>query len=482
MTKSFFSCLVCVAIAFTVLQTSCNDASSIGADLLDQDQLSVAYVDTFKIETATVREDSVAVPLSDNFFSSYPIGIMEDPVFGSAAAGVYMEFLRNGNLISPKDLVGAKVDSVVMSLQYDSTAYGDISTPRSMEVYRVNEVISPTAALIKAAKVFSSQKFSTDATPLGVRNNFVARTKYKTGTGTSEVCNDCVTINSTVWLENKKIDSLVTIKLDPHVRIRLDNNFGTEVLSYDTLSLNTDVEFRKKLKGFYLKPTSKNAGMVNYLLTAGTVNSVTYNSQTNVTIYYKDATGRQRRYQMFADPAAVKVSNFKHEYSPTLLNAFAKATADTTIYVQGMSGPNAKVTLPSLTNLKNNGIIVNKAELEFYTKPSSTTTFKPASQLILVSANNGKSELLADVAFGSTNNYAAFGGKPVLVTVGGVSLYKYTFNVSYITQKLIDDNTLNKTFYIANNFKSEKAERTILNGAKSKQFPPKLKLYYTKVK
>ena len=482
MTKSFFSCLVCVAIAFTVLQTSCNDASSIGADLLDQDQLSVAYIDTFKIETATVREDSVRVPLSDDFLSSYPIGIMEDPVFGSAAAGVYMEFLRNGNLISPKDLVGAKVDSVVMSLQYDSTAYGDISTPRSMEVYRVNEVISPTAALIKAAKVFSSQKFSTDATPLGVRNNFVARTKYKTGTGTSEVCNDCVTINSTVWLENKKIDSLVTIKLDPHVRIRLDNSFGTEVLGYDTLSLNTDVEFRKKLKGFYLKPTSKNAGMVNYLLTAGTLNSVTYNSQTNVTIYYKDATGRQRRYQMFADPGAVKVSNFKHDYSPTLLNAFAKTTGDSTIYVQAMAGTNAKITLPSLTNLKNSNIIVNKAELEFYTKPASTTTFKPASQLILVNANNGKSELLSDVAFGSTNNYAAFGGKPVLVTVGGVSLYKYTFNISYITQKLIDDNTLNKTFYIANNFKAEKAERTILSGAKSKQFSPKLKLYYTKVK
>jgi Domain of unknown function (DUF4270) len=480
MTKSFFGCLLCAAIAFTVLQTSCNDASSIGADLLDQDQLSVAYIDTFKIETSTVREDSVVVPYSDNFLSSYPIGVIEDPVFGSAEAGVYMEFLRNGNLVSPKDLKGATVDSVVMSLQYDSTAYGDISTPRSLEVYRVNEVISPTAALIKAAKVFSSQKYSTDATPLGARNNFVARTKYKTGSGTTEVCNDCVTITSSVWLENKKVDSLFTFKLDPHVRIRLDNKFGDEILALDTISLNTDAGFRNKLKGFYIKPTSKNAGMVNYFLTAGTTNGVTYNSQTNVTIYYKDATGRQRRYQMFSDPAAVKVSNFKHNYSQTLLNAFAKpSVGDTTIYVQALSGSNAKVTLPSLTNLKNSGVIVNKAELEFYTKPVGG--LKPASQLILVSASDGKSTLLPDVLYGASNNYAAFGGKPVAVTINGVSLYKYTFNISYLAQKLIDDSALNKAFYIANNYKSEKAERTILNGGKSAQFPPKLKLYYTKV-
>jgi hypothetical protein len=481
MTKSLFSCLVCAAIAFTILQTSCNDASSIGADLLDQDQLSVAYIDTFKIETSTVREDSVLVPLSDNFFSTYPIGIIEDPIFGSATAGVYLEFLRNGNFISPKDLKGAKVDSVVMSLQYDSTAYGDISKPRSMEVYRVNEVISPTAALIKAGKVFSSQKYSTDATPLGTRNNFVAHTKYKTGSGTTEVCNDCVAITSSVWLEDKKVDSLFTLKLDPHLRIRLDNQFGEEILAYDTLSLNTDAGFRNKLKGFYLKPTSKNQGMVNYLLTAGAANSVTYNSQTNVTIYYKDNTGRQRRYQMFADPGAVKVSNFKHNYSPTLLNAFAKPTVgDTTLYIQAMAGSNVKVTLPSLSNLKNSGIIVNKAELEFYTKPVSSV--KPASQLILVSDNDGKSSLLSDALFGAANNYAAFGGKPVAVTINGISLYKYTFNISYVAQKLIDNGNLNKTFYIANNLKSEKAERTILNGAKSTTFPPKLKLYYTKVK
>jgi hypothetical protein len=360
---------------------------------------------------------------------------------------------------------------VVLSLKYDSIGYGNITAPRSLEVYRINQDITATPENIIKGNVYSNSEYSVDATPLGVKNDFTPRIGAK----------DELTLTSSVYLDKPQKDSFFLTKVGTHLRILLDKNFGKEILALDSASLNTDAEFKKKFKGLWLKPTSKNQGMINFFLNATTSNGVSYNLLSNITIYYKDKDQRRRAIVLFPDPDAVKLPNYKHNFSNQVIQSLAKTTGDTLNYLQGLAGTNMKVRIPNLNKLKNSGIIVNKAELECYVLPTNDG-LEPTAQLIAVDASNGKGIIRKDAILGSTNNYAAFGGKPVTTTINGVSLKKYVFNLSYFAQKEIDGVTADDTFYLTTNGKNQRADRTVIYGSKHPKYAPKLKIYYTKIK
>ncbi len=470
MKKLLISTFALVAIFFTILQSSCNETTSVGADILDQDQLNVAFIDTFSVQTNTVREDSVVIQAPDFPQYSFPIGIMDDPIMGEATSSMYVEFLP-ANSIAPSTLAGAIVDSVVLALKYDSTSYGNITTPRSLEVYRINQTVIATPENIIKGNVYSTAKYGVDATPIGVKNNFIARVGAK----------EELTLTSSIYLDKDKKDSLFTTKTATHLRILLDKSFGTEILALDSASLNTDSEFKKKFKGLWLKPTSKNQGMVNFFLNATTSNGISYNLLSNITIYYKDKDGRRRAVVLFPDPDAVKLPNYKHNFSNQAIQSLAKTDGDTLNYLQGLAGTNMKVKIPNLKKLKNSGIIINKAELECYAMPTKDD-LAPSVQLLAVEASNGRSLLKKDAELGGNGGYTAFGGKPITTTVNGVSLKKYVFNLSYFVQKEIDEITKDDTFYLTTIAKNQRATRTIIYGSKHPKYAPKLKLYYTKIK
>ncbi len=462
-----------VAFSFAIISFSCNTSTSVGSDLLSQDELNVAFIDTFKITTATVREDSVLVQAPDYPQSSYPIGIMDDPIMGAASAGVYVEFIR-GTVATPKELLNITIDSMILSMQYDTTAYGDVkSSPRSLEVYRLEKTIpTSNSNIINNNNTFSTASYSVYPTPIGVRNNFIPAIKWNSKA-------DSVKITTSIFVDKTKTDSLYPIKLTPHLRIPLNISLAKEILAYDSLGLNDDVEFNKRFKGLFIKPTSKNKNMLNFFLTNATLSSKEYNPQTKITIFFKNSDGYRRFFVMYAKSTAVKLPTYKNELSSRVLNAIANPNSDSLVYLQGLGGTNVKVTIPNLSNLKNKGLIVNKAELECYA-PLSTDGLDGSPQLVGTIASNGKGFLIKDAEYGLNSSYKAFGGKPVLVTINGVQLKKYTFNLSYFVQKGIDTNQDNY-FYISTNTKPQSVVRTLLYGSKHTKFAPKLKLYYTKV-
>jgi hypothetical protein len=129
-------------------------------------------------------------------------------------------------------------------------------------------------------------------------------------------------------------------------------------------------------------------------------------------------------------------------------------------------------------------LIVNKAQLEMYLKPTADGFVVPP-QLVIRKKNIGTvyGDLIPDVILANNASplLSAFGGKPVKVTLNGESLLKYTFNLSNHAQRMIDDAGENETFYVALENKSSSINRGVFYGANHPKYPMKFKLYYTKI-
>lgn len=455
--------LIFITIVFcTLFAMSCSKTTEVGLDILDQDQVGVNVIDTFKVESITIRKDSVLNPSYKIFTLTFPSGNFTDPVLGKTTAGLYFQMLPGANY-STKKLSNAIVDSVVMSLKYDSLSFGDITTPRSVELYRLTEEM-PTQ------DQYSNKTFNVEATPL-TSKTFIARTKPS---------KDKVKVISYA-------DDTTKISLDPHLRMKLPNTLGAEILKLDSAVLNKDADFTKAIKGFYLKPTSDDKGLINFLLTQYTspTSSTSYNTATNINIYYRDNDGKKNIMSLYSGIAAVKSVNFASTPSKLVVNAINnKAAGDSVVYVQGMNGTDVKLSIPKIKNLYNKNLIVNKATLEMYLKPTADG-FEAPPQLVLRKKNIGTvyDDLIPDVIFSnnSSGSLASFGGKPVKVTVNGESLLKYTFNMSNYVQNMIDEPNTSETVYLAFENKSSTINRGVFYGANHPKYPMKFKLYYTKI-
>jgi hypothetical protein len=453
--------LISITIVFcTLFAMSCSKTTEVGLDILDQDQVGVNVTDTFKVESITIRKDSVINPSYKIFTLTFPSGNFTDPVFGKTTASLYFQMIPGANY-STKKLNAAIVDSVVMSLKYDSLSFGDITTPRSVELYRMTEEMPNQDQ-------YSDKKFTVEATPL-TSKTFIARTKPS---------KDKVKVISYA-------DDTTKISLDPHLRMKLPNTLGAEILKLDSAILNKDAEFTKVIKGFYLKPTSDDKGMINFLLTQYTSSSASYNTATNINIYYRDNDGKKNIMSLYSGVTSVKSVNFAITPSKLLASTINnKAAGDSVVYVQGMNGTDVKLSIPKIKNLYNKNLIVNKATLEMYLKPTADGFIAPP-QLVLRKKNIGSvyDDLIPDVIFANNASTAlsAFGGKPEKVTINGEALIKYTFNMSNYAQRIIDEPNTSETFYLAFENKSSTINRGVFYGAKHPKYPMKFKLYYTKI-
>jgi hypothetical protein len=476
MRKTVVSYFAIFAIACALCTMSCSEVTDIGVDLLSDDQIGISYTDTLKIESLTVRQDSVLSPNYKNYELAYPVGNFTDPVFGQTNASAYLQFFP-GNYYSVSKLKGAVVDSVILSLKYDTASVGNITDTRSIEVYRMN-------AELTSQDHFTNKTFGYDAAPLASKT-FVPRIK--------NVKADSVNI-----LNYNKSDTVTLpadrITLGAHLRISLPKTLGQEILALDSTKLNTDAEFAKIFRGLYLKPTSKDNGMIGFLLSQYSTTSVTYNILTNITIYYKDNTNKKNTMTLYSSinprntnyTQAVKSSNFIVSPSNLIKQASNnQAISDTILYLQGLSGPDVRIKIPQLKSLGGKNLIVNKAELELYAKGNEAGYNLPP-QLVLRKKNIGvvSNDVVDDVelSYYTSKVLLAFGGKPEKVTVNGETVWRYRFNLSAYAQKMIDNAaTTGDTFYMALENKSSKAYRGIFYGAKHPKFPMKLKLYTTKI-
>ncbi|MCB9361734.1 MAG: DUF4270 domain-containing protein [Flavobacteriales bacterium] len=408
----------------------------------NSENLEVNFTDTFSIETKVVRADSI-----DTYnVSSNLLGIYNDSVFGLSSASFYSEITLSGVNVSFGN--NPVIDSIVLSLKYKNIAsfYGELSTPMNINVYQLSEEISGT-------EYNSAQDINFNPTPIG---NY----------------NDTLFISSDVEVINNQD----TATYDPHMRIRLDDAVGQNILNAggNGQTIANNDAFKTLFNGLYIAPSTtvststlqKGKGAIVYF----DVNS----SLSTVTLYYHNDIDTTS-YSFIMNSESKKYNRFDHNYTGTDVEKQLNNSSnfDTTVtYVQAMGGVKTKIEIPNIKKLAEiENIIINKAEIVFPLKDNSDAILQAIQTLVLTGINeSGDAVFLIDNFEGS--DY-----------FGGTIDYEnntYSFNIARHIQQLINNPEEDYGLYLLATGSAVSANRSILNSAKNSNSKIKLNITYSK--
>lgn len=447
--------LALYVLAFGIIVNSCNDPSTIGSELLQEDKVNVFFTDTLNLSASTVKEDSILGYDADPsvIFDEFIFGDYTDPVFGNVKASIYAQLIMDQ--VEPDFADVTELDSIVLTLQYDSTdSYGILDAdPFSLGVYRVNEPID------RDQNYFSDATFSVDEMmPL------------------AEVLNFTPMLSS-----NDSIKGLIsyssdadgdTIDIRPSLRIHLPLELGEEILDYTEDVYSSNTNFVGTFNGIHLRPLANTPGAISF--------NMSTISTSNMTLYFKRDTVKDQ-YQFEFSNSFVQFNNLEHDVSGTIVEDFFDNTVlgDSLLFLQAMAGPNIKIDIQNTDNLQN--IIINKAELEFTVAELAGDDLEdyPPSNLLIATVKNSDDEFVfvRDVVIGSSS----FGGVVTdAIDDQGENIQQYTMNISAHFQDIVDGIS-DGTIFLRAFPKQEQSSRVVVYGPGHSKYPMKLKLTYTKL-
>ncbi len=441
-------------VIFTIaafMHSACNDPTVIGSDLLSGDQLDIEFTDTVTFRTYNVTEDSILtfIPNFNGNIESFPLGIFEDPIFGTAKSGVYCQPTR---LSSPPDFNAQNsnliLDSVILVLPYNAKAsYGNLLETYSLEVYKMAESFPDTPIL------YSNRDYLTD--------KLIGTIDYTPNVEDSVLVKVPGTEDSTT-------------QIAPQLRIHLtENEFDEDLFNIDTLDISTVETFEEYLKGIYIEPTSVNKGMPSFNFRS---------SLTGIRVFYHtlDSTYSQYLFPIF--PLNVVTARYEHDLSTSTLNLendFIGENAtytDSLLFVQGMSGTNFVVEIPYSESLADK--VINKAEIVFPIQMllEDDPQYFPAEQLVVSEImDDGTISLIDDYRLARTAKGDEFddlfGGN-----IGSDNTYRVniTSHLQDMSRGLVTEKMMFSLF-----LKAEQASRAVLSGPGNSVSPAKLEITFT---
>jgi hypothetical protein len=451
-----FSGIIRFVFISTVLYlASCQEPVPVGFDLLDTERLDIIVADTFDLETSTVPGKRVITYRPGVDSRTYMLGSLDDPLFGKVRSELYLSFLLNA---TPPDFSTVQqngFDSLVLILQYDTlAAYGSSSSQQKISVYELTDSIS-------------------------IRDTFYADTSFRFKPQPLAVASKVIRMKDSVSVINPLTKK--TVKLAPHLRVRLNDEFGRAIIQ-NTTDTKTDVLFNKYFRGVYItSETELNQPMLYGFNLSGAALSA--QSELNkLRMYYRVPSGdstQNRTYDFLINTATV--NRFIHDLSGSQaensLNDPEKAKNLT--FLQSMGGVKTVVRIKDLLKMKDK--LINKATLDVYIAdiPAGSGTYPPPLQIVAETRDkDGRSLLVPDISqlINSNVNFAnVFGGS--LATQG--TLRKYTMNITNHVKAALRDPSYSSDIYLNILTEAERPQRVVFYGSDHPQYPMKLKITYT---
>ncbi len=420
----FSATFFCLTIAFSACKKKKNP---IGTDALPSGSImSSSGIDTFKIKSYTVEEDSVVTMDPEfNLLGSYT-----DEVFGTMDASFYTQLKLSGFAPDFGDLNTVAIDSAVMAFEYGGY-YGKLNQ-QLFEVYEITEDLTRDSTYKRTSFLQTSSQ------------NLVP-TSNNEGAITPNVDQPAIVGNDT---------------LNPQLRIPIDTVFARHLLTLAETAANDD-EFIENFKGLYFKVNNPTffpgEGGILYLKTSIPA--------SKLTVYFtKD--GEQEKFDFVVSGQAIDFNHIETDFSGTKVQQVIDnhALGQKEYYAQAFT-TRAKVEFPSITDISKD-VIIHSATLELPVTYYQQSPFAPSGEV------NVSAILFSDDA------------KKYKITSSTFNQYKmaYVFDLRAYVQQVIRGEIENDGIYISPKRFNTTAERIIFNGANTSfKKQPKLNIVYTKL-
>ena len=427
-----FSFIALLATA-TIIFFGCkklNEATDLGGGLIppvdnittfDTSITVLAYNDTLGIVNDSIRLDP-----SEEFFLGK---INSDPFFGKTDARLFLELKPPSypfTFLNKSDSL--YIDSVVLVLDYAET-YGDSVLPQAINVYEIDQ----------------SGNFKPDSLYLIRQSNLTYSNLLGSKTITPQRLKDSV-----------KVYKDTTIS---QLRIKLNNSFGTRLLSYDSTSnlltgaYANDSVFRSKFKGFAVQSMNTGNAIMGFDLSGGgTKLAIYYKYEKRITplvqkldttvAYFTFKTG------LSTGVNSAAANHIIRDYTGTPAQASLNngTSPDPILYLQNTPGTYASIKIPDLATINNR--VIHRAELvmeqvydisdSLYRSPDflyldavdpTITSFQKFRAIPYdLHLNDGRTAI----------DYSGFGVTPIISTdISGNRIRTWKFNITRYVQHVL---------------------------------------------
>lgn len=453
--RVIFRNLGLVAAFFTLfyISSGCNEATILGNELIPgKDFVNGEDTTIIDIITHNIFKTDSTVFTGRGNYNKVLGAIVNDPLFGKVYGTVYTQMSLPSSAYSWPGS-NQVLDSVVLSLGITGY-YGDSLAPQTFRVYRMSE-----------------PDFKVDS-----NYRYYQKLAYNTG----ELLGTATVIPKNL----KDSVSVYGTKEGPQLRIKLSTAFGNQLLQQtSTTGFTNDSTFRAFLKGFAIVPDT----------TLTTNRTILYANmtlpETHLTVFFRNSENDSLRTAFSFGAAAAHanhyVRNFAGSQSAQYINT-NNPNGDSLLYVTDVPGIFTKITIPGLENFPNS--VINKAELvvtEISTPGNEDAIYSEPNFLFLQqydSLNGETTRPVIDYGNPQNPNQPYFGGDKTEVTVGGVKVAQYRFNIARYMQFLLRKQEKNTGFKLeALSPRNIDVHRVKAAGGKHSQYGLKLRIIYTKL-
>tara|TARA_R110002050_G_scaffold194708_2_gene329495 strand:+ start:713 stop:2059 length:1347 start_codon:yes stop_codon:yes gene_type:complete len=392
--------------------------------------------------TTAVDSILVALPyqqqlLFGGYNSTRLLGRTVSSNFGTEEARLLAQLLPEQ--VNPDFGDNPVIDSVNLYLRI-TEAYGDTSVPMNISVSELEQTFSKDSSFFSNYSPLVGQE-------IGRLDNYMPQPK------------------TNVFVEDLLAPATIRVPLD----LAFFQSKFADVGNGEFDSLASFTNFVEYFKGIEVK--TENGGCVLYTNLAS--------NYSLIRIYYHndlDTTFTDLSFNQDKSTVPITFSTFNQDYSNSDidLSSIDSTTAQDLTYVQAMGGVVTafKFDLNKIDSLSQEGLIINRALIEFYTAQGLGTAVAPSPRME-VRLFNGHA--LGDRIL----DYQVDGGGDGNLRRGILRENRYVFDVSRQLFSVLNSG-VNNSMAITPLTRTTAANRTILRGGKEPQKQAKVIIYYTK--